>query len=256
MNWLYPILFLIVFFMIFWIYGKKTDRYLVADFAWSLAIPLTMGLYMVLFSVPFHPFGWIWLAVSVWGLRLAYLLWGRVASGHEDRRYQNMKNAWGDAYPMKFIGFFMLQALVAWIFVAPFLPAMMNRLHTPWLVYTGLGLFAISLYLEWLADEQVRRFKKENDDPKGFCKEGLWKYSRHPNYFFEWFCWVGLALAATAFVQGYYAWITTAAELILILFFSGIPYTEDVMLESRGQAYQDYKEKTSAFVPWFPGSHS
>ena len=83
------------------------------------------------------------------------------------------------------------------------------------------------------------------------CRRGLWRVSRHPNYFFEWLTWCGIALLAAP-AAGWWAALQPVAMFVLVRFVSGVPYTEMQALKSRGDDYRRYQQETNAFVPWFP----
>jgi steroid 5-alpha reductase family enzyme len=104
---------------------------------------------------------------------------------------------------------------------------------------------------ESLADAQLAAFKRRA--AKGqVCDAGLWRYSRHPNYFFEWLVWVAYFLFALGSPHGWLAFVGPASILFLLLRVTGIPLTEEQSLRSKGDAYRRYQRTTSAFVPWFP----
>ncbi len=102
-----------------------------------------------------------------------------------------------------------------------------------------------------MADSQLAQFKHDVKTKGKTCQIGLWQYSRHPNYFFQWLLWVSIALYASASPFGWYAWIAPALMLYFLLFVTGIKATEERALVSRSD-YAEYQKRTSAFVPWFP----
>jgi steroid 5-alpha reductase family enzyme len=181
---------------------------------------------------------------------LAWTLWKRYASGHEDRRYERLVNHWQRHTKLKFFGFFMGQGLLAIMFVAPFAPIFEATVALKVLCIIGGALYVLGLSMESLADHQVEKFKKQNNDPQAFCKEGLWAWSQNPNYFFEWVAWIGMATYASGFEHGYWAWLTVGLEYIFLRYFSGIPLKAKHMRETRGQAYKDYQKQTPVFFPW------
>jgi steroid 5-alpha reductase family enzyme len=105
-----------------------------------------------------------------------------------------------------------------------------------------------------VADHQLNAFKRRHAGERRVCNVGLWRYSRHPNYFFEWLIWVAYFLFACASPLGWIAVISPAIILYLLLRVTGIPLTEEQSIRSRGEAYRAYQRTTSAFVPWFPRS--
>ena len=193
------------------------------------------------------------LLVSLWSLRLGtyVLVRGVIGGGGEDRRYAEMRARYGPRANRNFFVFFQAQAAFVAVFSIPALLASFNgspRLEP--LEWVGALVWAVGLVGEWTADRQLSRWKKEH--PGEIARGGLWRYSRHPNYFFEWVTWVGLALVASTAPWGVVAFLTPAFLLYLILFVTGIPPSEKQALRSRGDDYRQYQQETSAFVPWPP----
>jgi steroid 5-alpha reductase family enzyme len=191
---------------------------------------------------------------GLWGLRLGVHLWLRVARDpHEDGRYQEIRKAWGGAIRAKFLAFFQAQALLDVLLSVPFLLACLDPEPglSP-LVWLGLGIWTVSMVGEGLADAQLQRFKADPAHRGLTCRAGLWRYSRHPNYFFEWLVWIAFALVATPSPWGWTAWACPALMLYFLLRVTGIPYTEAQSLRSRPEDYARYQRETSAFLPWFP----
>ncbi len=116
----------------------------------------------------------------------------------------------------------------------------------------GVVLWLLALTGESLADAQLAAFKRDPTSKGRVCDVGLWHYSRHPNYFFEWLIWVAYFLFALGSPYGWVAVIGPASMLYLLLRVTGIPLTEQQSLRSKGDAYRRYQQTTSAFIPWFP----
>jgi steroid 5-alpha reductase family enzyme len=119
-------------------------------------------------------------------------------------------------------------------------------------VILGTVLFAVGLSLNVLSDRQLAQWRANPDNAGKTCRAGLWRYSRHPNYFFEWLLWVGWAVIATAAPWGWLGWMTPVLLLVLLFTITGIPPTEEQALRGRGEDYRRYQQETSVFVPWFP----
>jgi steroid 5-alpha reductase family enzyme len=148
--------------------------------------------------------------------------------------------------------FFELQALIAVVFSLPFLLASLDTRPG----FTGWEIFGLTLALcatagEALADWQAQRFKRDPANKAAVLNVGLWRYSRHPNYFFESLVWWGFCIAAVDLPHGRWTLICPVLMLYLLLKVTGIPLTEQHSLESRGEAYREYQRTTSRFVPWF-----
>jgi steroid 5-alpha reductase family enzyme len=191
---------------------------------------------------------------GIWGFRLAaHLLFDRVLAGPEDGRYQMMRERFGPRVNPIFLAFFQAQALLVVILSAPFVLAARDPRPAPGILdLVGPAIWLIGLVGETIADAQLKRFKRRPDSRGKVCTVGLWRYSRHPNYFFEWLMWIGYAVVATLAPWGLLAWTAPALILLFVLKLTGIPPTEARALRSRGEAYRQYQRTTSAFFPWFP----
>jgi len=190
-----------------------------------------------------------------WSLRLAVYLWRRVATAHpaEDGRYAELRRRWeGRNVDRRFLVFFLAQALLDVLLSLPMLLASLNPapgLHP--LEWAGAGLWLVAVGGESLADRQLARFKAEPGNRGRVCQVGLWRYSRHPNYFFEWLVWCAWFVFASASPWG---WLTLYCPALMLYFLfrvTGIPATEEQAVRTKGDAYRDYQRTTSAFVPWF-----
>ena len=191
----------------------------------------------------------------VWSVRLAAHLWQRVI-GHievEDGRYAKLRESWGAAADRKMLGFFLFQGVTNVVLSAPILLASLNRESR----FVGVEIAGVALWLvavagESFADAQLRRFKADPGNRGKVCSTGLWRYSRHPNYFFEWLVWCAFFLFALGSPWG---WFSAYCPLLMFWFLykvTGIPATEEQSLRSRGEAYRQYQRTTSPFFPWFP----
>ncbi|MCS6806498.1 MAG: DUF1295 domain-containing protein [Acidobacteriota bacterium] len=189
----------------------------------------------------------------VWGARLAAHLTARTIGQPEDARYQHLRQQWGGNVPLKFFFFFQFQALLNVILSTPVLLASINpRPELSPLEWLGCAVWIIAVVGESVADQQLKAFKSDPANRGKVCNIGLWRYSRHPNYFFEWLVWVALCVFAWASPYGFISIIAPALMLYFLLRVTGIPATEAQLLRSKGDAYRAYQQRTSAFVPWFP----
>ena len=190
----------------------------------------------------------------LWGLRLAsHLLFDRVLKGPEDGRYQMLRDRFPRGINAVLLGFFLAQAVSVALLAMPFAIGAADRQPAPTVLdVAGLVVWLVGLTGETVADRQLRRFKEDAANRGQVCTIGLWRYSRHPNYFFEWMMWVAYALLASGSSLGPWAWSAPAIILFLVLKVTGIPPTEARAIQSRGEAYRRYQRTTSAFIPWFP----
>lgn len=191
---------------------------------------------------------------GLWGLRLAsHLLFDRVLGKQEDGRYRYLRAHWGPRADGHFLWFFHLQALLAAALSLPFLLAAGNaspEVHA--VQWAGLALFVVAKLGETLADRQLAAFRAQPGNRGRTCRVGLWRASRHPNYFFEWLVWWAFAALAWPAPGGAWALIMPALMYVLITRVSGIPFTEAQALRSRGDDYRRYQRSTSPLIPWFP----
>ena len=240
--------------------------------AWLLAMRVrNVSLVDVAWSFLFTPLVWsyLWvtgqdgprqtvlaLAVTAWSVRLGWHLLVRVAADHprEDSRYEQLRRDWaGTRLSARFFAFFQFQALAAVVLSAPMVAVAMDPGSGFGAVQQiGAGLWLLGIAGESLADRQLARFRARPGTRGEVCQEGLWRYSRHPNYFFEWVVWCGFGVYALGSPGGWIALYAPALMLFILLRVTGVPTSESASLRSRGDKYRAYQRSTSVFVPWFP----
>ena len=244
-------------FALFYVVGRRIDNYGIVDIVWSYAFAGLAFFYAALAP------GWLprrllmAALVTGWSLRLGTHLYRRVMSHHpaEDGRYVQLRKDWTGNFALKMFGFFQMQAASVVLLGLGFLVVCLNpapAFHR--LEIAGAALWAVALAGEALADAQLAAFKRNPGNQGRVCDIGLWHYSRHPNYFFEWLVWVAYLVFALASPFGWLGLIGPASILFLLLRVTGIPLTEEQSIRSKGDAYRRYQQTTSAFVPWFPRS--
>lgn len=192
---------------------------------------------------------------GTWSTRLALHVGSRVLGQHprEDGRYEQLRAEWGGRVRQKSFWFFQFQAALIVVLSVPFLLVSLDR--RPGLAaeeWAGIIVWLVAVAGESLADLQLRRFKAQPVNRGRVCREGLWRYSRHPNYFFEWLIWVGFYLFAMESPFGCATIYCPALMLFFLLRVTGIPMTEDLAVKTKGAEYLEYQRTTSRFVPWFP----
>jgi steroid 5-alpha reductase family enzyme len=237
--------------------ARHWDNYGIVDFIWAYCFTAVAVL-----AASFGE-GWGWRRALVatlvcgWSLRLGTHLARRVLSHHpqEDTRYRELRTRWSAHFGRSMFLFFQGQALSVVFLALPLFLAAANP-HTGLrpVEWVGLVLWLVAWSGESLADAQLAAFKRNPANRGGVCQHGLWRYSRHPNYFFEWLNWVALALVAVGSPWGWLGLLSPVVILHLLLNVTGIPLTEEQSLKARGAAYRRYQETTSAFFPWFPRS--
>ncbi len=227
----------------------------IVDVAWAAGFSILALLYASLGPGDLTRRVLVAAMTTVWSLRLALHLARRVYRWHpeEDGRYVELRRAWGERADRKLLGFFLAQGALDALLALPLLLSCLNpspRIHL--LEWAGLGLWAVALWGEWLADRQLERFKAAPGNAGRTCQAGLWAWSRHPNYFFEWLIWCAYSVFALASPWGSAGLFAPLLMLYFLLRVTGIPATEAQALRSRGEAYRRYQETTSRFVPWPP----
>ena len=246
---------LCVLFFLLYFFARRIDNFGVVDIAWSYSFIVIAVIYAA-----FGP-GWpvrralIASMATLWGFRLGTHLLVRIAKKHpeEDGRYRQLRTDWGGVFQLKMAGFFQLQAVSVIFLGYPFLSASSNPgVGIRPLEWAGAGLWLVAISCEALADAQLAWFKRSGSNRGKVCDVGLWRYSRRPNYFFEWLIWVSYFLFASASPWGWLSIASPACILFLLLRVTGIPMTEEQSIRSKGDAYRRYQQRTSAFVPLPP----
>ena len=171
----------------------------------------------------------------------------------EEGRYVTLRRNWSSHADRAFLVFFQAQAAIAVVLSLPFAYAAAGEADFP-RVSDGVGLVLVLIGVtgETTADRQLLAFKTRPENRGRTCREGLWRYSRHPNYFFERILWCGFVVLGLAGPAGWLGLSAPLVMLVFILFVTGIPPTEAQALASRGADYRRYQRTTSPFVPWFP----
>lgn len=196
--------------------------------------------------------------VTLWGLRLSiHILWRNWGQG-EDYRYARMRAKRGTAFPLlSLVIVFWLQGSLLWLIAMPLLQVQVSRQpeRGSWLDLLGLALFAIGFLFEAIGDFQLARFKSEPANRGKVMDRGLWRYTRHPNYFGDATLWWGLACLALATNGSVWTLFSPVLMTFLLLRVSGVALLEKGLSESRPE-YSEYVRRTSAFVPWLPDEES
>ncbi len=244
-----------VVFVIAWVFARHWDNYSLVDAAWAYGIGLTGVLWLIACGEGSAKHWVAGLLLAAWSLRLGSHLQRRIRRAHpeEDARYGKLRDVWAGRVVSAFFWFFQGQALSVVLLALPFLliAADQNSLWGVW-EWCGLAVTSIGIGGESLADAQMSRFKAGSPDKKEICREGLWRYSRHPNYFFESVIWFGFYIFACGSAWGWATIHAPAIITLLLLKVTGIPPTEASAVRRKGDAYRDYQKTTSAFIPWPP----
>ena len=241
--------------VVLWLLQKRTGDAGIVDVAWGMGVGL-LSLYFAWGSVEGDLTRRIIVATLalLWSLRLSGYILYRVLTMPEDGRYQTLKEKWGTAAQGKLFWFYQLQAVGSLLFALPMLLAARSMAPLGFLDYLGIVVWFAAISGELIADQQLSRFRSDPHQTGQVCQRGLWHYSRHPNYFFEWLHWWAYVCLA---IQAPWGGLTILGPLLMLHFIlnvTGIPPTEAQAIKSRGEAYREYQRTTSAFFPWPPKS--
>ena len=248
---LFSILVIFCYMTLWFIISVLKKRSDVADIAWGLGfVVLAWSLYslntdntMLLLAS---------LLISIWGLRLSSHIFLRNRKKDEDYRYQEMRQKWGKwAAPRTYLQVFMLQGGLLLLISAPLIGFAMypNNALTP-IIYVGLGIWLIGFMFEVIGDSQLRAFIKDPQNKGKIMQYGLWRYTRHPNYFGEVTQWWAVWLLGYGLTSFFWTIIGPLTITFLILKVSGIPLLENKYAGNK--QYEKYKRRTSMFIPWAP----
>jgi steroid 5-alpha reductase family enzyme len=239
-----------------WLVAERTKNAGIVDVGWSQAFTLVVLVFSLQPLAP-RP-SWLPIAIVVvaWSTRLtSYLIWRGAATGAEEGRYADLRRRWALRGSRRFFVFFQAQAaLTAVLSIAFAVPFIVAPSGGGWLRALGFIVSLIGIAGESVADGQLARFKRDPANVGRVCDVGLWQYSRHPNYFFEWCFWLGLAIYGLGYPFPYALLGLAGQAIILASIFgvTGIPPTEAQALRSKGESYRAYQARVSRFVPLPP----
>jgi steroid 5-alpha reductase family enzyme len=241
-----------------WVVQQRTGNSGWVDTIWTFSLGL-VGAGSALWPVAGSaPNGRQWLVaalVTIWSLRLGLHIAVRTSAITDDPRYAAFAREWGVDSPRKMFVFLQNQGfgsipLVFSIFVAARFPSDLLRPRD----YLAALILLSGIAGEALADAQLKRFRERPANQGRVCDVGLWRWSRHPNYFFEWLGWLAYPVIAISPDYGW-GWATLLAPAFMywiLVYVTGIPPLEEQMLRSRGERYRDYQSRTSIFFPLPP----
>lgn len=241
--------------LVLWLIQQRTRNAGIVDVGWALSFTPIAALFAWRATAPLAAWWPLAIIVCAWSLRLGgHLIARGAARSPEEGRYVDLRQRWSPRAGVRFFVFFQAQAALTAILstalVVPFLAAPHDR---GWLRVLGAAIAVGGIAGEALADAQLARWKRDPAHRGQVCEAGLWAYSRHPNYFFEWCVWLGYAIYGLAFApSGLLALAGQAIILGSIFGVTGIPPTEAQALRSKGDAYRDYQRRVSRFVPLPP----
>ncbi len=236
-----------------WLAAYKIQKTSIVDIFWSLFI-LSAVIFYFYFSSPHAAFHVFCLGlVSFWAVRLSLHIYFRGRGQGEDPRYQALRAQWGSREKQKMLIFFFQQGFAAWVFSIPFLILFLSR-RSIFGVWEAIGvlIWIAAFNGEAISDAQLLTFKKDPQNKGHVCRVGFWKYSRHPNYFFEWLNWIAYAWIAMPHHYGELALVCPMLMYYFLNKVSGVPLAEKQSLKSRSGEYAEYQRITPPFFPWLP----
>jgi steroid 5-alpha reductase family enzyme len=230
------------------VYVKRND---VADIAWGIGyIVICIFLFSNYASSPVVKV--LYVLVTVWGLRLSLHIYIRNKNKTEDYRYKAWRDAWGSYFFIRsYLQVYLLQGVFLLIIISPVIHAAVAE-KLQWNIFTWIGVscWIIGFYFQAAADRQLAVFKSYKGNKGLIIQTGLWKYSRHPNYFGEILMWWSIFLITIPFINSFYFIVSPLTITLLLVFVSGVP-----MLEKKYEgnpAFEDYKKRTSMLIPLPP----
>ena len=245
--------FIAIFMVLLWAIQLKTDNAAIADVGWAYGIVFGALYFSFIGDGNKERIVLTATLAVIWGLRLGtYLLVNRVINVKEDSRYLNFRKSAGRNIRRYFFLFFQAQAVVAILFIIPICIVFYNSKQLNYIDIIAIIVWLLSMVGECVADKQLSNFKSNKANQGKVCQKGLWKYSRHPNYFFEWIHWWSYVLLNLGSNN---IWISISGPIIMLFFLikvSGVPFAEQQSLKSKGIEYKKYIETTNMFFPWLP----
>ncbi len=253
MNYFTTLALILFIYMSLWFFvsvAKKRND--VADVAWGLGFVL-MSWISLLLAGNFSARSWLVVfLVTVWGLRLEIHIYQRNRGKSEDYRYLAWRQQWGKWFYLRsYFQVYLLQGFFLFLIVVPVL--IINKSSgsvVGYLDFIGVVIWLLGFCFEALGDAQLARFIKDSANKGKLLQSGLWRYTRHPNYFGEVTQWWGIWLISLSASGIWLGVIGPLTITILILKVSGVPLLEKKMAEH--PEFADYKRRTSVFIPWLP----
>lgn len=236
-----------------WLLQLRTRNAGLVDPIWAFTLGGLAAIYAVFGSAPEATRLALGLMGGAWGLRLGLHLWLRNAGKPEDFRYARFRAQWGARANRNMFWFFQFQNVFTLLLSASaFLPVAFLADAPPAAAFWLAGaIWLVAVAGEGLADRQMDAFRANPMNKGRVCRDGLWRYSRHPNYFFECVHWLAYVPLAWGAPWGWLALAAPAVMAALLLKLSGVPLLEAEMARRR-PGYMEYMRTTNVLIPWFP----
>lgn len=237
-----------------WVVSLVLADVSIVDYFWGLGFVVVAWTYHAVAGAATPRSLLVLALVTVWGVRLSAYLVLRNRGQPEDYRYAEMRATRGDAFPvLSLFIVFWLQAFLLWV-VAMALLASISAGAPPtltWIDALGAVCFGVGFFFEVVGDAQLARFKADPRNKGTLLTAGLWRYTRHPNYFGEAMMWWGFYAFAVAVGAGWWTIVSPILMTVLLLKVSGVALLERGLAQTK-PGYEEYVRRTNAFIPWFP----
>jgi len=261
-QFIVPVLVIFVYFSVLYLVAEKKHNYSIVDIGWGAGFVLVALTASIIQILPFATLSataiFVLVVTIFWGLRLSSHIYKRNHGKPEDFRYTAMRERYSkmkypklQAYARIFLSQGMFMALISIVLLVGI---SQNRLLSDvWhygLLALGALLWITGFLFESIGDAQLAKFLKDPSSKGKIMDRGLWRYTRHPNYFGESLMWIGVGVSTLSVMYGYVGLISPFVITWLLLFVSGVPLLEKAMMKRPG--FAEYASKTSIFFPWFP----
>jgi steroid 5-alpha reductase family enzyme len=238
-----------------WLLSLRLKDSSIVDIFWGTGFVVTAWILFLVTQTEYMSRKWLLCTlVSLWGIRLSLYILLRNRGRGEDFRYAAWRKAAGKSWWWKsYFKVFLLQGLLMWLIAAPLWAAQFSPVPRLW-TFTdmlALAVWMVGFYFEAAGDWQLSKFKSDPANRGKVLNSGVWRYTRHPNYFGDAVQWWGFFLLAVATPSGIWTLYSPVVMTLLLLRVSGVPMLEENLKISK-PGYAQYIRSTSAFFPWFP----
>lgn len=240
----------LVYMTLFFIIAVLIKDNSIADIAWGPGF-IIVSIAVMLYHGSFGARNILLTAIiAIWGSRLSIRIFLRNVGRGEDWRYKKWRDEWGRLFFLRsYLQVFILQGAILLVNIAPVIIVHASRTYTLHLTdLLGLCVWLLGFFFESVGDHQLDRFVKNPANRGKIMDGGLWRYTRHPNYFGEITMWWGIFIIALPSPYGYFGIIGPVMITLMIVFVSGVPMTERSM--EHDPAFREYKRRTSMLIPW------
>ncbi len=246
------ILLIFVYFFALFIVAQVIKNNSIVDMGWGIGFVLVAWALVILKGNASPAILIITVLTTLWGVRLFYHILKRNLGKPEDFRYAKWREEWGKwVVPRAFLQVFMLQGFFMFIISLPIITLFTSKGSLHWIgIGLGIAIWSIGFYFEAMGDYQLKQFISNPLNKGKLMTEGLWAYTRHPNYFGEATMWWGIGIIALSGGSSWLAVLSPVTITYLLVYVSGVPLLEKSM--SKRPEFKAYAERTSIFIPWFP----